>query len=701
MDRIRQTLGTAPVLLAWRALRGPRIPTTVIRHPPLRCRSAIASDALGPATTAPSAPPAIVLRDYQEECIQSVLNHLDQGHKRLGVSLATGAGKTVIFTQLIGRIPPRNGHHDKTLILVHRRELVEQAARHCRLAYPDRTVEIEMGNSVASGSGDIIIASIRSLTSKDRISKFDPRRFKLVLVDEAHHIVAPTYRTALQHFGLNDPSPDSPALVGVSATFSRFDGLKLGAAIDHIVYHKDYMDMIDEKWLSNAIFTTVRSEANLSRVRKDKFGDFALGSLSEAVNTNKTNDITVRAWLANAQDRKSTLVFCVDIEHTRQLTEAFRELGIDARYITAGTPKEMRDEQLRSFKNQEFPVLLNCGLFTEGTDIPNIDCVLLARPTRSRNLLIQMIGRGLRLYPGKKDCHIIDMVATLDTGVISTPTLFGLHPDELLENAKAKDLRDKKEATAGSEQYTEQPETDAPTDDSDLSDDIKITFTKYDTIYDLIHDMKSERHIRSLSRYAWVRIDEDKYTLSDATGWITLDKEKPSPSKQKAMDTPVSYTVHHVMKFKSTTETTQYTRPRLIATATDFESAIHAADTFAASEFDERYISTRQPWRQYPATASQVTMLNKAKIRDGRIASGDLTRGQAADLITKLKFGGKKRFEKTQKKRRAVDEKAREMAELRRREEVRVGPVEGDLCLRTFRTAGSNNTDHNKHRKRV
>ncbi|PYI09525.1 DEAD/DEAH box helicase [Aspergillus sclerotiicarbonarius CBS 121057] len=672
MDRIRQTLGATPVWLVRRALRGPWIPTTVIRKPPLRCRSTVASDAFG------AAPPAIVLRDYQEECIQSVLDHLHQGHKRLGVSLATGAGKTVIFTQLIGRIPPRNAHNDKTLILVHRRELVEQAARHCRLAYPDRTVEIEMGNNVASGAGDIIIASIRSLTSKDRISKFDPRRFKLVLVDEAHHIVAPTYRTALQHFGLNDPSPDSPALVGFSATFSRFDGLKLGAAIDHIVYHKDYMDMIDEKWLSNAIFTTVRSEANLSRVRKDKFGDFALGSLSDAVNTTKTNDITVRAWLANAQDRKSTLVFCVDVEHTRQLTEAFRELGIDARYITAGTPKEMRDEQLRSFKNQEFPVLLNCGLFTEGTDIPNIDCVLLARPTRSRNLLIQMIGRGLRLHPGKKDCHIIDMVATLDTGVLSTPTLFGLHPDELLENAKAKDLQEKKEGTAGSEDYTEQPpETHTPADEPDQSDDIKITFTKYDTIYDLIHDMKSEKHIRSLSRYAWVRVDDSKYTLSDSTGWVTLAKEKPVPRREKAAETPASYTVHHVMKFKSTTESTQYTRPRLIATATDFESAVHAADTFAASEFDERYISTRQPWRQHPATAAQVTMLNKAKIRNGRIASGDLTRGQAADLITKLKFGGKKRFASTQKKRRAADEKAREMAELRRREEVRVGPVEG------------------------
>jgi superfamily II DNA or RNA helicase len=99
-----------------------------------------------------------------------------------------------------------------------------------------------MGSSHASGAADITIASIQSITSKDRISKFDPKKFKLVLVDEAHHIVAPGYMKVLSHFGLlgvsKGTSSETPALVGVSATLSRFDGLKLGAAIDHIVYHK-------------------------------------------------------------------------------------------------------------------------------------------------------------------------------------------------------------------------------------------------------------------------------------------------------------------------------------------------------------------------------------------------------------------------------------------------------------------------------
>lgn len=526
-----------------------------------------------------------------------------------------------------------------------------------------------MGNRVASGFGDIIIASVRSLTSGERLAKFDPRRFKLVLVDEAHHIVAPTYRTTLAHFGLNEKSPDSPVLVGVSATFSRFDGLKLGAAIDHIVYHKDYTDMINENWLANAIFTTVQSKANLSRVRKDKFGDFAVGQLSKAVNTLQTNEITVRAWLANAAERKSTLVFCVDIGHTKQLTDTFRQSGIDARYITGTTPKATRDEQLDKFRNREFPVLLNCGLFTEGTDIPNIDCVLLARPTRSRNLLIQMIGRGLRLYPGKKDCHIIDMVATLDTGVISTPTLFGLHPDEVVEKATTEDMKVKK--TSADEVNKESGGLLSSGTEPDMPNDVKLTFTKYDTIYDLIHDMKSEKHIRSISHNAWVRVGDNRYLLSGGTGWLSLEQQDSGDEQSP------QYTVHQVMTFKSADETKKYTRPRLVASSEEFESAVRAADTFAASHFDNHYISTRQQWRSYAASQSQIRFLNASNIREGNIRHTDLTRGQAADLITKLRFGSKRRFAAKRKQRAKQDEKIRNIEELHRRGEVRVGPVEG------------------------
>ena len=182
--------------------------------------------------------------------------------------------------------------------------------------------------------------------------------------------------------------------------------------------------MIGEKWLSNVIFTTVQSKANVSGVKGGPAGDFQVGDLSRAVNTLETNEITVSAWISKAADRKSTLVFCVDLSHVSDLAAAFRRQGILAKSITGSTPKRVRSERLDAFKDRQFPVLLNCGVFTEGTDIPNIDCVVLARPTKSRNLLVQMIGRGMRLYPGKENCHIIDMVASLEAGIVTTPTLY-------------------------------------------------------------------------------------------------------------------------------------------------------------------------------------------------------------------------------------------------------------------------------------
>ncbi|PCG95565.1 Hypothetical protein PENO1_059250 [Penicillium occitanis (nom. inval.)] len=606
-------------------------------------------------------PPKIQLRDYQEESIQSVLESLEKGHNRLGLSLATGSGKTVIFTQLIERIPPRNGHADQTLIIAHRKELVEQAARHCRLAYPNKTVEIEMGATKASGAADITVASIRSLASKDRIEKFDPNYFKLVLVDEAHHIVAPQYRQALEYFGLTEPSNNAPALVGVSATFFRFDGLKLGSAIDHIVYHKDYIDMIGEKWLSDAIFTTVKTNVDLSRVAKDSSGDFATRALSEAVNTATVNDVTVRSWLTHASDRKSTLVFCVDTEHVRQLTETFRDNGIDARYITANTPRQTRNEELESFKQGKYPVLLNCGLFTEGTDIPNIDCVVLARPTRSRSLLIQMIGRGLRLHPQKENCHIIDMVSTLNTGIMSTPTLFGLDPDELLNRKSVQDIRNQKE----------HEELNSPVPDAGYvrplgDDEVDVTFTTYDSVFDLLNDDRVDRHIRSISHYAWVRVDTDRYILSDKSGWMTIEKS------DQDIDGP--WVVEHVRKYMLPNGWV-HTRPAVIARAPDLEQAVRGADTFASEEFNRFAILSSQGWRQKPASKSQLKVLNDRNILDRELTSKDLTMGQAADILTKLRFGTKKRFQSEQKKRKKEEKMRKEFEKQMSQGDVRVGSL--------------------------
>ncbi|KAF7519439.1 hypothetical protein G7054_g13089 [Neopestalotiopsis clavispora] len=628
------------------------------------------------------------LRKYQEECIQAVLASLKQGHKRIGISLATGAGKTVIFTQLVDRIKAASTaqHADQTLILAHRRELVEQAARHCTNAYPDKTVDIEMGNMHASGTADITIASIQSITSGDRMAKFDPRRFKLVLVDEAHHIVAPGYLRALGHFGLDRKQEDSPALVGVSATFSRFDGLRLGAAIDEIVYHKDYVDMIGEKWLSDVVFTTVASTADLSRVRSGANGDFQPAELSRVVNTDQVNEITVRSWLAKAyagggagdgndsnNRRKSTLVFCVDLSHVAGLTQTFRSHGIDARFVTGDTPKVERGERLEAFKRGEFPVLINCGVFTEGTDIPNIDCIVLARPTRSRNLLVQMIGRGMRLHRGKTNCHVIDMVSSLETGIVTTPTLFGLDPGELVSDASVgdmRDLKDRKEAEA-ERAYTANTTKPQTLQDGSVR---SLTFTEYDSVFDLIADSSGEQHIRTISQYAWVQVAPDRYILSVPSGtYIRLEKD------DAAEDGTPRFAAWEIRMLPSgTASKSPYAAPRRLLEATTFTDAVHGADKYASEKYPNNFISRRMRWRSGPATDTQLKFVNRMRSPDDQLTPADITMGKASDMITKIRHGARGRFaaidaDKRRRQRKAT--LAEQQKEKTLRERVSVGPL--------------------------
>jgi ATP-dependent helicase IRC3 len=622
-------------------------------------------------STAGTADP-VQLRDYQEECIQSVLASLENGHKRVGISLATGSGKTVIFTQLIDRISPPSEFATQTLIVAHRRELVEQAARHCTRAYPDKTIEIEMGKLHASGTADITIASLQSIVSEDRLAKFDKARFKLVLVDEAHHIVAPGYLKVLAHLGLSHKRADSPALVGVSATFSRFDGLKLGAAIDEIVYHKDYVDMIGDKWLSDVLFTTVETSTDLSKVKRNASGDFQVPSLSKAVNTDQNNDLTVRTWFAKASGRKSTLVFCVDLNHVASLTQKFRQYGVDARFVTGDTPDIERSQILDDFRNGVFPVLVNCGVFTEGTDIPNIDCILLGRPTQSRNLLVQMIGRGMRLHPGKENCHIIDMVSSLETGIVTTPTLFGLDPTELVNETSTEDMRSLKEKKEAEKQRKDQAYTAPPTTGLDPVPR-KVTFTEYDSVFDLISDTSGEKHIRSISQYAWVQVGPDRYVLSGPTGtYLRIER-----ADQDGLAN-VKFVAWEVRALPPGVSKAPFAAPRELLKSTTLADAVHGCDKYAEEIFPHTFISRKQRWREGPPTDGQLKFLNKIRSEDDKLTADDINKGKASDMITKIKHGARGRFASIEadKRRKERQDMVLEQARMRRMNEVvSVGPL--------------------------
>ena len=447
--------------------------------------------------------------------------------------------------------------------------------------------------------------------------------------------------------------------------------------------------MIEQSWLSNVVFTTVRLPADLSKVRKTPTGDFQAASLSEAVNTPVFNEIAVRAWLARAGDRESTLVFCVDVQHLIDLTATFKRFGIDARYVTGTTHNAERSDTVEAFKKREFPVLLNCGVFTEGTDIPNIDCVLICRPTRSRNLLVQMIGRGVRLYEGKRDCHVIDMVASLEEGIITTPTLFGLDPNEVANEESPDSMRERK-------RIKDEERTASEQNDVDLNN-INLGFTDYDSVVDLIADTSSERHVRAISQNAWVSITESKFVLTNGTsGEYLVVEDKPVKGyrslKTESSDRP-RFFVKVVLSSKNlplgrSKGTSPYLRPRQIAAAPTLESAIRAADTFASGQFARVFIILRGPqakWRDADATQAQVDFLNKMCDKeedDERLRPDSLSKGQASDMLTKLKHGAKTSWKAIsaakQRRAREVERKRRDFEKMQALESVQVGPLPHD-----------------------
>lgn len=445
---------------------------------------------------------------------------------------------------------------------------------------------------------------------------------------------------------------------------------------------RDYIDMIQEKWLSDVIFTTVHSRADVSQVKKGPSGDFQTGELSRAVNNAESNEITVRAWLSKAAERKSTMVFCVDLAHVTALTAAFRAHGVDARFVTGDTPKQVRGERLDAFKDQRFPVLLNCGVFTEGTDIPNIDCVLLARPTKSRNLLVQMIGRGMRLHPSKMNCHVIDMVASLDVGIVTTPTLFGLDPRELVKEADAvqlKSLQERKELEATREQQAAETRAVQPRPLSVQRPYRNISFTDYESVYDLIDDTSADRHIRGISPLAWVLVRENRYVLSSQNGeYLTIETPSITEGPDELIRVLYTQKVPQEDGEESHQGKSPFMRPRQVAECQTFAAAVRAADTFASSRFPWRFIQHGQAWRKTPASEGQLVLLNKYRDADDQLTAALLSRGRATDMITKIKFGAKGwfgRLEATKKKAQKAQDRALALAAMREREQTRLGPL--------------------------
>lgn len=381
-------------------------------------------------------PKDVTLRDYQEDAVKSVLVAAERNIKRPAVVLATGGGKTIVMSALIPQLQPLKKTRTKTLVLAHKEELVKQACATISRLNPDLNVQIDMLKSKPNDSADVIVGSVPTLVRMTRLEMYDPLEYKMIVLDECHHATAGSWMKILNYFGALEKDL-SIYVVGFTATMERADGDKLGKVFEEIVFERSLLEMVEKKELCDVKFSTIDTNIDLTDV-STRIGDYVTKRLAVAVNQKDINWQIAKGYLQLREkfNFKSTLVFCVDIEHCKTLCGVFQENGINAQYVTGETVKHERLAILQDFKDGKIQVLCNVLVFTEGTDIPNIDSMILARPTKSRPLLIQMIGRGLRLHHGKDYCHVIDMVGAGDLGYLSVPTLLGMP-------GKAEELEDK------------------------------------------------------------------------------------------------------------------------------------------------------------------------------------------------------------------------------------------------------------------
>ena len=431
------------------------------------------------------------LRPYQQEALASMLEAESNGITKQLVVLPTGAGKTVLFAQL----PIMRKKSLPMLVLAHRSELLIQAKDKIEMINKDLSVGIEQAENKA-GYVDVVIASVPTLgrESSSRIEKYPKNYFKTIVVDEAHHAAAPSYRRILDYF-----TPE--LLLGVTATPQRSDSVRLIDVFQEIVYYKSIQDLIKEGWLSPLVGYRVKTSTDISDVEIQN-GEYKQDQLIEAIDNSSRNNSIVTAYndLANA---KKTVVFAAGVDHAGHLEEAFRKNGSSVRVIIGTTPDEERRQILSDFKSGVVTVLVNVGVLTEGFDEPSIEAIILAKPTRSSLLYTQIVGRGTRLFEGKEHCMIIDIAdTTKGKKPIGLPTLLGMPADFDLQGQSLTDIAD---------EFEKLKET-APGEASSVLNMEDIT-NAYKRI-DLFMPPPPNPAVLEYSTFIWSEIGEDEFYLN-------------------------------------------------------------------------------------------------------------------------------------------------------------------------------------------
>lgn len=343
----------------------------------------------------------VALRSYQDEAANGVEEKLAEFRSTL-IVMATGTGKTTVFAEVARRwIAAGRG---RVLVLAHREELITQAAR--RIAeQTGLSVGIEMAQSRADRMfvPDVVVGTVQTLCRDARLAENPRDAFGLVIIDEAHHATADTYARIVDYF-------DAAKVLGVTATPDRGDGTAMREAFESVAYVYEIRDAIEQGHLCRIKQKAVKLHGlDLSAVRTTA-GDLNEGDTNNAMMVDEVLAGTVRGILDESGSRP-TMIFGVTVAHAYALAEMLNTARPgSARALDGKSDRELRKATLRDFSAGRFQYLCNCALFTEGFDEPTIACVAVARPTKSRALYVQMVGRGTRIKPAGSDLLILDFV---------------------------------------------------------------------------------------------------------------------------------------------------------------------------------------------------------------------------------------------------------------------------------------------------
>jgi superfamily II DNA or RNA helicase len=371
------------------------------------------------------------LHPYQQEAVEETWSAWQQGHHSVLVSLPTGTGKTEVALDLMHRILEQEPG-GRALFLTHRRELVTQTAERLKMRLPQwaNDVGIVMGGVSDSRLHEgadkrVVIATVQLLVGqrRNRLSRLQQIQtsgpFVFLTIDECHHAVARSYRDVAETLHANVPTLRH---LGLTATPVRQDEHDL-SQVYHLAYYRSIRWAVESGCLVPPEGIRVGTDLDLSGVRRRR-GDFVDEELGKALDTPAFNNMLVRLYQEFLPSLR-TLVFCATVKHAQAVHTEFEKAGISTGLIVGTTSDEKRHALIAAFVRGEMPVIVNVGVFSEGVDIPCAEGLIMARPTQSAVLYTQIVGRVLRLSPGKVKATVVDV-----TG--SGQTLFTL--DDMMES---------------------------------------------------------------------------------------------------------------------------------------------------------------------------------------------------------------------------------------------------------------------------